>query len=58
MDPTDDHLINASIRDRLTAWHRLAEHPFFNDDCYTSDDPLIDAMIAKLDRAHAEQVTS
>lgn len=33
---------------RIKAWHRIADHPFF-EDCFASEDTLIDAMIAKLD---------
>lgn len=37
---------------RLTAWHRVASHPFFAD-CYRGEAPLIDTMIAKLDRTES-----
>ena len=36
---------------RIAAWHRLAEHPFFKE-CYDSEEPLIDAMLMKLDEVH------
>lgn len=36
---------------RIQAWHRIAGHPFF-EECYRSEDSLIDAMMAKLDEVH------
>lgn len=40
---------DASTRQRLAAWERIAEHPFFAD-CYRGDETLLDAMVAKLDQ--------
>lgn len=33
--------------ERITAWDRIASHPFFQD-CYDSNAPMIDAMLGKL----------
>lgn len=35
---------------RITAWYRIAEHPFF-EECFEAEEPLIDTMIVKLDLA-------
>ena len=35
----------------LQAWHTMAKHPFFAD-CYSAEDTLLGAMIAKLDATH------
>lgn len=37
---------------RVLAWLTIAEHPFFSD-CYHLDGTLLDAVLAKLDAAHA-----
>ena len=34
--------------ERITAWHRVASHPFFKP-CFATEGPLIDAMIDALD---------
>lgn len=44
---------DASTRQCLAAWERIAEHPFFAD-CYDTDGTLLDAMLTKLDRIVAE----
>ena len=43
---------NESVRQRLRAWDRLADHPIFAE-CFDSNLPLIDSMIARLDELHA-----
>lgn len=37
---------------RVQAWLTVAKHPFFAD-CYSVDDTLLNAVLAKLDAAHA-----
>ena len=37
---------------RVVAWLTIAEHPFFAD-CYNTGGTLLDAVLAKLDAAHA-----
>lgn len=37
---------------RVQAWNTIAVHPFFAD-CYQTEGTLVDAMVAKLDAAHA-----
>lgn len=37
---------------RVQAWLTVAKHPFFAD-CYSLDDTLLNAVLAKLDAAHA-----
>lgn len=37
---------------RVQAWNTIAQHPFFSD-CYQTEGTLVDAMLAKLDAAHA-----
>ena len=37
---------------RVQAWNTIAVHPFFAD-CYQTEGTLTDAMVAKLDAAHA-----
>lgn len=37
---------------RVQAWLTVAKHPFFAD-CYSLDDTLLSAVLAKLDAAHA-----
>lgn len=39
--------------ERVRAWHRVAAHPFFAS-CYEEEQPLIESMIAKLDRQNQE----
>ncbi len=34
--------------DRISAWHRVAAHPFF-EDAFREESPLIEAMIRRLD---------
>lgn len=46
--------IAAYVEDqRIAAWDRVARHPVFNS-CYEEERPLIDAMMAKLDRIYSE----
>lgn len=44
--PTDEN-----EDERIYAWHKVAEHPFFKE-CYDTQGPLLNAMIRKLDRVH------
>lgn len=37
-----------SVRDRLEAWQKIADHPFFSP-AYYSQDTLISAMLKMLD---------
>lgn len=38
---------------RIGAWERVADHPIFRP-CYAEERPLIDAVMAKLDRIYSE----
>ena len=43
---------DAESDSRVQAWLTVAKHPFFAD-CYSVDDTLLNAVLAKLDAAHA-----
>ena len=43
---------DAKSDSRVQAWLTVAKHPFFAD-CYSVDDTLLNAVLAKLDAAHA-----
>lgn len=45
----EEHDAELEEDQRITAWHQIAAHPFFAE-CFYSDDALIEAMLAKLDR--------
>lgn len=40
---------DAPVDDRITAWHAIAQHPFFKE-CYLVEGALLSAMLSKLDR--------
>ena len=43
---------HAEADERIVAWQKLAEHPFFIS-CFRPGGTLLDGMLAKLDQAHA-----
>ena len=51
-DLTDEQRARAESDPRVQAWLTVAKHPFFAD-CYSVDDTLLNAALAKLDAAHA-----